>query len=321
MRWLLLACICVASEASAHDADVIYAFVVQEDGHPELLTEHLTMTDATLRLLAPVDVDGDGAVSQAELDAKAAAIRAGVWDDAPLTGNDKPCSTSWTTADLRSGFVELRAHFLCSGGELRQDFRFLRVLPANYRVVLGSQSEGERAARGVAQGSLSAIRIPPPPSKLDWRPDAFLRGLDGGLSRGFALEALALVACLMFSLGSWRRGLQGAGLVLLGLFVAAWVELFPSAAVVLALAGAFIAALRPSPALGLLVGCGIGAQGGGEGWAKSLGVFSGSALVLVPAALALLAVGVIVARRPGLEPARWVLFGVALVAAALVRLS
>ncbi|MGV3620089.1 MAG: hypothetical protein ACO1OB_04690 [Archangium sp.] len=321
MRWLLVLVISVASNAWAHDADVIYAFVESSDDTRYLLTEHLTMTEASLLLLAPIDVDRDGAISRDELQSKGAAIRAGVWDDAPLTGGGTACELLETEAFQRQGFVELTARYSCRDGELRQDFRFLRVLPANYRVVLGSQLDGERAARGVAQGSLSAVRIPRPLSRSDWNPDAFFRGFDAGLARGFAVDVLALVACLMFSLADWKRGLRGLGWLAAGLLLGGFVDELWLVALALAFFGAAFAAYRPLPLFGLFVGVGIGLRGGGDAWSQALGLGVGTLLIAGAASLAFVAVGVMLARRPAAKHAKWVMLGVAAVAALASRLS
>lgn len=321
MRWLLVLSISVAATARAHDADVIYAFVQQYDDASTVVVEHLTMTDATLRLLVPVDIDHDGAISADELQEKATAIRVGVWEDAPLSAGEKTCTLNETDAQLREGFVELIARFNCGDGELRQDFRILRVLPANYRVVLGSQLEGERSGRGVAQGSLSALRIPRPPSKYAWNENAFSSGFDAGLSRGFAVDALALVACLMFSLAAWRRGLQGLGFLVAGLLLGSFVEEYASTGLLMAFTGAACVALRPMPIFAAILGAGIGVRAGGDVWSRALGLATGSTLVIGAAALAFLAVGVMLARRPSAKRARWIAFGIAAIAAAVVRLS
>jgi hypothetical protein len=123
----------VAGAASAHDADVI--FVELAKGPGDTFAERMTMTAATLGMLAPVDADGDGELTQKDLDARRDAVRLGVWDQALLT----PCTRANETATLEPGYVALTAQFTCGEGELTQDFRWLMVLPSNYRVVMGQQ--------------------------------------------------------------------------------------------------------------------------------------------------------------------------------------
>src|SRR5688572_25086218 len=109
-RWLVLIALLWGGAASAHDADVVYVQLSGPD-HAQL-HELVTLTAGTLSLLAPVDADGDGALSQADLDARADAIKAGVWDQMPLQA-DLPCSRSDERAQVREGYVELSARFAC----------------------------------------------------------------------------------------------------------------------------------------------------------------------------------------------------------------
>ena len=124
----------LSSGARAHVADEIVVAWNEASR-----TQTLTMTADTLAMLAPVDADADGELTQADLDARADAIRAGVWEQARLQG----CSRSNERASIEPGYVALTARFDCPRGELTQDFRLLLVLPPNYRVVYGNQ-----AARG-----------------------------------------------------------------------------------------------------------------------------------------------------------------------------
>ncbi|MFZ5439145.1 MAG: HupE/UreJ family protein, partial [Myxococcota bacterium] len=184
MRWLPIVVLLVAGVASAHDADVVYVLAKQGPGR---LVETVTLTGASLALLVPIDADGDALLTQADLDAKQKALRIGVWDEMPLSAGGRRCAVLETRAWLREGFVELEGTFDCGEGELRQDFRFLRVLPANYRVVLGSQLEGEAAGRGFAQGSMTSVTVPRPPPPGAWDGSQFRAGFDGGVRRGLSL--------------------------------------------------------------------------------------------------------------------------------------
>lgn len=131
-----------ARVAQAHVADEI---VVTLD--EAALTETITMTAETLSMLAPVDADGDGELTQADLDARKEALKVGVWDQAKL----EPCTRAAETAWLEPGYVALKAVFTCREGELSQEFRWLMVLPPNYRVIFGSQ---------VAKGDTRTLHVP-----------------------------------------------------------------------------------------------------------------------------------------------------------------
>ena len=156
----------VARLAQAHVADEIVVTLDEAS-----LTETLTMTAETLSMLAPVDADGDGELTQADLDARKEALKVGVWDQARL----EPCTRSQETAWLEPGFIALKAKFTCRDGELSQEFRWLMVLPPNYRVVFGNQ---------VAKGDTRTLHVPratkPPPdegvTKATW-----VWGVVGGL--------------------------------------------------------------------------------------------------------------------------------------------
>ncbi len=323
MRWVLFVAISLASVAWAHDADVIYALVEQHGEAPNVLVETLTLTSSSLGLLAPLDVDADGALSQADLDARAGALRAGVWDDMPLSAGGARCTFLEGKARLRDGFVELAARFDCPPGELRQEFRVLRVLPPNYRVVLGSQLDGERAARGVAQGSFMTIPVPRPLPPGAWDPTAFQRAFDAGLSRGFALDGLACLAALCFALAAWRPGLWASALLVFGVVSGSFTSLPVLACTVLALIVVATAAVskKALPVLGLVLGLALGAREGGVPGPAALGLATGTALLLGPASLAFTALGVMLARRARWRAAtRWVLVAVAVIAA-VARLS
>lgn len=158
-RRAALALVLLAGAAWAHDADVIYVQLTELSGGG--LEEAVTLTAGTLSQLAPIDADGDGALSQADLDARADAIAAGVWDQMPLEATT-PCVRSSPRAILREGYVELFARFTCPAGPLSQDFRILRVLTTNYRVVLGRQADGE-GGRAFAQGNVQRLQLRPQP--------------------------------------------------------------------------------------------------------------------------------------------------------------
>jgi hypothetical protein len=323
MRWLFLLVMLPALQARAHDADVIYV-LVRHGSQPELLNETVTLTSATLALLAPLDADGDQLLSQGDLDAKSKALRAGFWDEVPLTAGGNPCALLETRAVLKEGFVELQGDFRCGEGELRQDFKILRVVPTNYRVVLGSQLDGEGQGRGFAQGSLSTIPIPRPLPPGSWDPAGFRRAFDQGLQRALSLEVLAALFAVLLAIGAWRQGLVGAALVLAAALggSAGSFEWWPPTILLLLLA-AGAAVKSPPMIVPLLLGAAIGLREGGGGWSSALGLGLGSGLVLLFASPVAIALGVMLQRRPKvLRLARWVPVVVAVLSvAARARLS
>ena len=323
MRWLLPFVLLTGLAARAHDADVIYV-LVKQGPQPDLLVESVTLTGATLAFLAPLDADGDGLLSQGDLDAKGKALRAGFWDETPLTAAGQTCTLLETRAWLREGFVELQGELRCGEGELRQDFKILRVLPANYRVVLGSQLDGEGRGRGFAQGSLTTVPVPRPPASGSWDAGAFRRALDQGLERGLSPEALAALFALMLALGGWRKGLVATALMLAAVAAGSGVPLewWPPTVLMLLIAGACGWKIPPM-VVPLLLGAAIGAREGGGGWPVILGLALGTMLVLVFASPVALALGVMLQRRPkALRVVRWVpTLVVAAVMASRARLS
>lgn len=127
----------------AHAADEIIVTLDEAS-----MTETVTMTADTLAMLAPIDADGDGELTQADLDARKDALKVGVWEQAKL----QPCTRTNETATLEPGFVALRARFTCPpDGELTQDFRWLMVLPPTYRVIFGNQ---------IAKGDARTLHVP-----------------------------------------------------------------------------------------------------------------------------------------------------------------
>ena len=138
-----------AGQGRAHVADEI---VVTLD--PVTLTETVTMTAETLSMLAPIDADADGELTRGDLDLRRDALKVGVWDQAKLT----PCTRGEEKAWLEPGYVALQAKFTCAEGELSQEFRWLMVLPPNYRVVFGNQ---------VAKGDTRTLHVQRPGWKTE----------------------------------------------------------------------------------------------------------------------------------------------------------
>jgi hypothetical protein len=289
--------------ASAHDADVVYARL--EPGPNGALLEIVTLTNATLALLAPVDADGDGVLTQGDLDARAESVRAGVWNDLPLAAGGVPCARDGEAATLEDGFVTLTARFACGAGDLRQDFRILRILPANYRVVLGSQLDGERGRR-FAQGVFTALEVPRPgpPALLD--PGRLGRAFERGVRDAGVLEALALLLLLWLTGATWRALVLRVGLVLLGALAVFAGHSSSLVAATLMLAGV-VGALWPSTgrlarapaAVGAaLAGVGLALRGTAVGLSEGLGWWLGFGGVALALAVIGLPVGRLLGRRP-----------------------
>jgi hypothetical protein len=205
---LLLLALLGPATARAHDADIVFAQVNRvADGE---VTVRLTLTAATLMMLAPVDVDGDGALHGAELSARQAAIEAGVWDQVPLgavaTAGAQPCSRTESFARAEQTFVALHARFECPPGELQQQFRILSVLPSGYKVVLGSYGQGELRGQSFAQGHQQTLLI--------GAEGAAAEGAGRGVGTWFLLgvehifagiDHLAFVLALILVGGHWKR--------------------------------------------------------------------------------------------------------------------
>jgi len=298
-----------ASAAAAHDADVIYVSARSAEAGGAL-EEVITLTGAALGQLAPVDADGDGMISQGDLDARAAAIAAGVWDDVPLTAGGAACVRGAPTALLREGYVELTARFECGGGELRQDFRILRVLPANFRVVLGSQVEGE-AGKTSAQGAMTTLTVPRPPPPGAFSRARFTDGLADGVASVAWLGALGALFLVLGAASSWRRGLLGLAACAVAVVVGAAA---PGGEVIagLALVGVALGVAvtgRTHPALGL-AGLAITARLGGGSWSEALGLGLGAVAALLVAGPVAIAVGRLVQRRAkAWRAVRWLAAG------------
>jgi hypothetical protein len=302
----------LAGAAAAHDADVLYvsARSAEQGG---ALEEVVTLTGAALGQLAPVDADGDGVLSQADLDARGAAIAAGVWDEMPLAAAGTPCARGAPTAALREGYVELTARFECGAGELRQDFKILRVLPANFRVVLGSQVEGE-AGKASAQGTMTALTVPRPPPPGAFSRARFENGVADGVAAVLWVGAFAALLLVLGAASGWRQGLVAGALCAVGLAAGAAVpgrELVPG----LVLVGASLAVAvtgRTHAVLALLLGMALAARVGGGPWSASVGLAAGAVGAMILAGPAAVAVGRLVQRRPrAWRVLRWVAAAIA----------
>lgn len=202
---LPLALLVVAGSASAHDADILYAQLWRpEAGGPEV-RERLTLTADTLAQLIPADADGDGALTQADLDARAPALAVGIWDAIPLSAGGQPCTRTGTSARVRESFVELGASFLCAPGELRQRFSLLSLLPSNYKVVLGSSIQGEHGQR-FADATQPTLVVFGPGHPERERASGLLDWVGLGLVHIFGgIDHLAFLLALLLVGGSFRR--------------------------------------------------------------------------------------------------------------------
>ncbi len=210
---LPLALLVVAGSASAHDADILYAQLWRPvAGGPEV-HERITLTAGTLALLIPADADGDGVLTQADLDARASALAVGIWDALPLSAGGQPWTRGATSARVRASYVELNATFQCAPGELRQRFSLLSVLPSNYKVVLGSYVQGEQGQRFadasqptliVSEGVSEGVSGPGQPERA--RASGLLDWVGLGLVHIFGgIDHLAFLLALLLVGGSFRR--------------------------------------------------------------------------------------------------------------------
>lgn len=304
-RWVGLGVALAGSAAMAHDADVIYA---QLSHAGDALLEAVTLTPGALAELAPLDADGDGTLTQADLDARQAALKAGVWDDAPLTAGGQPCTRSAETAVLKEGYVALEARFRCGEGELRQDFRFLRVLPPNFRVALGSQFDGERGASGFAAGGATSITLPRPGR---FSGSTWASAVERGLERGARASSLLALVAVLVSMGSLGRGLRALGLGLAGMIAGVWLEA-PAlvVAVGLALLSTVMTFVREDAPVGVgaLLGVGLGLSLGGGGFPSALGAVGGALVLWIPVGVGGAALALMLRRRARLwRWARWAL--------------
>ncbi|QSQ26876.1 HupE/UreJ family protein [Pyxidicoccus parkwayensis] len=247
-RVVLAAVLLAAGAASAHDADILYSQVRRTapnaGGEPRASTgagpegsevrQVLTLTAGTLGLLLPADADGDGTVSQADLDARRAALEVGVWDALPLTAGGRPCTRTSHAALLRQTYVELSATFTCPPGPLRQTYTVLSVLPAGYRVILGSSLDGEVTGSIFADAAQPSVDIPE--ASAGGEGGATVSGFAGWVLEGIrhiftGYDHLAFLVAVLLVGGGWRRVLllvssfTIAHSITLGAVVLGWVSL------------------------------------------------------------------------------------------------
>ncbi len=201
-----LALVLGSSAARAHDADIIYAQVRRAQADSPEVRSLLTMTAATLELLLPADANGDGTVSQEDLEARRAALKVGLWDALPLTAAGAACTVREHSARRRETYVELSATYICPPGPLRQTFTVLSLLPSNYKVVLGTFGGGE-------SGQLFADARQPTvdfPERGAQGSSALVSGFGGWVQLGMkhifeGIDHLAFLLALLLVGGSLKR--------------------------------------------------------------------------------------------------------------------
>jgi hypothetical protein len=287
--------VALSTPAFAHDADVIYARL-EPDG--DSLLEIVTLTHATLGLLIPIESD---AFSQLMLDDKALALKAGVWDDLPLTAGGVSCSRSAETARVEEGFISLTARWRCPDGTLRQDFKILRILPANYRVVLGSQLMGERG-RQFAQGVFTALEVPRPKPPGGYDGLQLREGLGRGVRDAATFDAFLSIALCFLTIRARRRvGLRlvalllGAGAVMAARVGPGWAAAAIAGSSLVLAAGAH----RVWAEVGaLLAGVGVGLRAGVWSVSDGAGWLVGVALVAAVVAIGCWPLAGLLERRP-----------------------
>lgn len=235
-----LALLLVASSAGAHDADILYAQLWRPQADGAEVRERLTLTADTLARLIPADADGDGVLTQADLDARAPALAVGIWDAIPLSAGGQPCTRTGVSAHARESYVELGATFSCAPGALRQRFSLLSLLPSQYRVVLGSSVQGAQG-QTFADASQPTLVVSEPGQPARQAVSGLLDWVGLGLTHIFGgMDHLAFLLALLLVGGSWRRvlllvtaftvahsltlGATALGFILLDEARARWVE-------------------------------------------------------------------------------------------------
>jgi hypothetical protein len=201
-----LALLLGAGVARAHDADIIYTQVRRTKADASEVRVLMTMTPSTLLRVLPADADGDGAVSQADLDARRAALEVGLWDALPLTAGGAPCTRKEHSAkEHATYYLELTATYQCPPGPLRQTYTVLSLLPPNYRVVLGSfAGEGGQLFADAQQPTLEI------PEQGPATPSVISPGLGGWIQLGMkhifeGIDHLAFLLALLLVGGSLKR--------------------------------------------------------------------------------------------------------------------
>lgn len=195
-----------ASAASAHDADILYTQVRRAGPASPEVRQVLTMTASALGLLIPADADGNGTLSQADLDLRRAALEVGVWDAMPLTAGGQPCTRTSHAALVRQTFVELSATFACSEGALRQRYALLSLLPAGYRVILGSVAEGELPGALFADAAQPSLSIPGPGEATPSAVSGFVGWVGLGMRHIFeGVDHLAFLLAVLLVGGGLKR--------------------------------------------------------------------------------------------------------------------
>lgn len=321
-----LALLLGAGVARAHDADIIYTQVQRTRADASEVRVLLTMTPSTLLRVLPADADGDGTVSQADLDARRAALEVGLWDALPLTAGGAPCTRKQHAArEHATYYLELTATYQCPPGALRQTYTVLSLLPPNYRVVLGTFSgEGGQLFADAQQPTLEIPEQGGPAT-----PSVVSPGLGGWIQLGMkhifqGFDHLAFLLALLLVGGSLKRvlwmvtsftvahsitlGATALGFILLDPQLTRWVEAAIAVSIIYVAAENLLLREHRHRALitflfGLIHGFGfasaLGAYGLGAQVASSLlgfnlGVELGQAVIV----MALLPLVRLIQRRP-----------------------
>ena len=230
--------------ARAHDADLLFIQLSQAQSSPSQVHEQVTLTAAALAALAPIDADGDGQLTQSDLDARGDALNAGVWNALPLTTTGGECRRQQTGAVVRESAIELWARFDCPPGDLQQRYEVLSVLSPGFRVVIDAQLRGV-ASQHFAEGNHRTVLFP----SASLPSSSFSEWISLGIAHIFGgLDHLAFLAALLFGAVGWRRVLGMVTAFTLahsltrGVAAVGWVRLGPAAtrAVELAIAASIV---------------------------------------------------------------------------------
>ncbi len=160
-----------------------------------------------------------------------------------------PCTRKEHAARLRESYVELTATFICPQGPLRQTYTVLSLVPANYRVVLGTY--GGEGGQLFADALHPSLEIPERSTSGSSTPGSrpraatFAPGLGGWIQLGMkhifqGIDHLAFLIALLLVGGRLRQvlwmvtsftlahsltlGATALGFILLDAERARWVE-------------------------------------------------------------------------------------------------
>lgn len=153
LRWLALAAVAAPGAAAAHDLDLLRLDVTADGGRVEAV---LDVPVAALGLLADVDLDRDGILTEPELERRAGAVFAATFGAAPLSAGGTPCALEPAGVRPSGVRVIVGARGRCKAGDLRVVLGFLHALPAGHRVVVRARVDGTESE---TVGSPSAATV------------------------------------------------------------------------------------------------------------------------------------------------------------------